>query len=493
MGARPAQPTSIQMLRRFIGGSFALASVAAALLVSATAGAETARIAIISIDTNAASASLSWKVEQGSRISVEYGVDDRLGIWAPISVTPGAATGRTALTGLEPNQTYRYRFVGNSAYGKVESTGTFRTWPWPVSPVSSLSTQRDSGPTPGLQQKPTIGGAPSPTVGQQQKLYALDGAPLFFRMVFRQCPYAFDRSIKAGINMFMGTNIYCVKPKAQLDELATRAVTLLDETELGRVSGPGLAGWHMEDELDARLAKAPTHVPPNNDAGRLTFLTVTDHYSPRTAPPTAGKLVYKPLFAKADVIGFDSYPIEEWCKPETLDRVWWLQQDLIAQVSGKPTFQWIEAGPMEKCKRYNPTPAIVRAETWLAIAAGARGIGYFPDVWPEDITAEIGQINRDIVALAPALLDLKGARTFSVGQVRVGVRKHEGATYVIAVNPLTKPVKVGIPVGEATGRQVSVWGEGRDATLFGNVIQESFDAYGTHIYVIPPGTAQPAV
>jgi hypothetical protein len=56
--------------------------------------------------------------------------------------------------------------------------------------------------------------------------------------------------------------------------------------------------------------------------------------------------------------------------------VYWMQREIVALTGGKPTFQWIEAGPMEHCREYlDPTPEIVRAETWLAIAGGARGIG----------------------------------------------------------------------------------------------------------------------
>ncbi len=475
------------MRRTALLSLLATLSVVAALLVSASAGANTARVTILAVETGATTANIRWQVEQQSRISVEYGVADTMGIWVPPAVTTGPQSGVTQLVGLEPNTTYRYRFLGVSSQGQLDQSGTFTTWPWPTSAAATLAAQVTAGPLPGIGARPVPGAPAAPSGSKAERLFAVNGGTVFFRMVFRQCPYAFDRSIKAGINLFMGTNTQCVKPAAQLKETAGRALTLLDEEVRGRVSGPGLIGWHMEDELDARLNKAPKSLPRNDDPGKLTFLTVTDHYSPRTAPPTAGKEVYKPLFAKADVIGFDSYPIEEWCKPETIDRVWWLQQDLMAQVGGKPTFQWIEAGPMEKCKKYDPTPAVVRAETWLAIAAGARGIGYFPDVWPADITAEIGRINRDIVALSPALLNVKEARTMSVGGLRVGIRKNGGATYVIAVNPTSKPLgKVTLPIAEAAGKKVRVFGEGREPSVVGNQIQDDFGAYGTHIYVIPP-------
>ncbi len=82
-----------------------------------------------------------------------------------------------------------------------------------------------------------------------------------------------------------------------------------------------------------------------------------------------------------------------------------MQRELITLTKGKPTFQWIEAGPMEHCRENeDPTPTVVRAETWLAIAGGARGIGYFPDWWAEPIRNEVRLSNREILALAPALL-----------------------------------------------------------------------------------------
>ena len=59
------------------------------------------------------------------------------------------------------------------------------------------------------------------------------------------------------------------------------------------------------------------------------------------------------------------------------------QRELRTTSGGKPTFQWIEAAPMEhQCKeekQLDPTPATVRAETWLAIAGGAGGDRLLPE------------------------------------------------------------------------------------------------------------------
>ena len=116
-----------------------------------------------------------------------------------------------------------------------------------------------------------------------------------------------------------------------------------------------------------------------------------------------------------------------------------MQRELVALTRGKPTFQWIEAGPMEHCRHNeDPTPTVVRAETWLAIAGGARGIGYFPDWWEESIRNEVRLVNREILALAPALLAPVAKANWSTeNPVRIGARRYNGATYVIAVNTST--------------------------------------------------------
>ena len=201
-----------------------------------------------------------------------------------------------------------------------------------------------------------------------------------------------------------------------------RAISTVDAKTPG-ISGPGLVGWHLPDEADVSVGIAQK-LPAAEGDGRVTFLTLTDHFSQRAAPPPNGKEIYPAFFDSADVIGFDTYPVEVRCTIEQIDNVYWMQRELVSLTGGKPTFQWIEAGPMEHCRdNEDPTPAVVRAETWLAIAGGARGIGYFPDWWAEDIRNEVRLVNREILALAPALLAPVAKANWSTeSPVRVGAR-----------------------------------------------------------------------
>ena len=141
------------------------------------------------------------------------------------------------------------------------------------------------------------------------------------------------------------------------------------------------------------------------------------------------------------MLGFDLYPLQNWCRFDSFDDVFDSQLDLVALARGKPTFQWIEARQMD-CSgaELDPTPETVRAESWLSIAGGAHAIGYFPNNWTAAVGAEIARTNHEISTLVPALVEPPIAASASLGStIKVGARDHNGAVYVIAVNASRTP------------------------------------------------------
>jgi len=74
--------------------------------------------------------------------------------------------------------------------------------------------------------------------------------------------------------------------------------------------------------------------------------------------------MYPELVARADVVGFDLYPLQELCRPELLPWVYDAQAELRRLAPGKPTFQWIEEREM-KCPQPEDavTPATIRVES----------------------------------------------------------------------------------------------------------------------------------
>ena len=498
------------LLRRSAALSLLALSAFGALASSGANAIRTPMPDIVSVEAYPFSAVVRWSVPDPAKVVLEVGVDDRYGIWSPTTIARTELTARTTLAGLEPATQYRFRVIARWRNGtKAEVRGSFRTDAWPGStaatavPAAAQAGGSDGGggggggspyvlpppaPPGATPTQPTAPPSSNPSAGttgsESSAPLRVNGNAIFPRMVWRQCPTYYPTSLGAGINLFLG--VECSSTDEQFKRLAGRAMSTVDAKTPG-ISGPGLIGWHLPDEADMSV-RIPSNLPKPQGDGRVTFLTVTDHFSMRAAPHQSGREIYKEFFARADVVGFDTYPVEGRCKMEEIDNVYWMQREIVSLTGGKPTFQWIEAGPMEHCREnIDPTPEVVRAETWLAIAGGARGIGYFPDWWVETIRSEVRQTNREILALAPALLSPSVRVNWSTqSPVRVAVRRYNGATYVIAANSSTSEAKAAFSVPGLGGRSLRVFRDGRMVKSFGDVASDKLPGLGVAVYVIPP-------
>jgi hypothetical protein len=198
--------------------------------------------------------------------------------------------------------------------------------------------------------------------------------------------------------------------------------------------------------------------------------------------------MYPDLIAASDVVGFDLYPLQEWCRPERLSDVYWSQQELVRMARNKPTFQWIEAAGWRCPEGLTAiTPEVVRAESWLAIAGGAHGLGFFPAKWAPEIGYAIRDIARDIAKLNPALTALPVAAGVEAGEpVRVGARSYGGALYVFAVNAGFSSTRATIRVAGLAGRVLNVLDEDRQIPATVDAFSDDFGPLEVHIYVVEP-------
>jgi len=311
----------------------------------------------------------------------------------------------------------------------------------------------------------------------------VNGKPFFPLMVYRQCPTYYPQSLAAGINLFVGAG--CGADRSFLDALGGRAYGLVDVVHRD-VSGPGLIGFNQPDEADEHGGlDSLVPLPPSTRTGRVAMLTLTNHFFSGAAPLPQGRGMYPKMVKAADMVGFDLYPLAIWCRRAFL-AVFDAQRELVRLAPGKPTFQWIEAGPMTGCSRFIPTPESLEAETWLAIAAGARGIGYFPDTWAPDIAKRIAEVNRRIAALAPVLLAPERPVSSLPNAVRAGARALAGATYVVAVNASSRlPANARITVPGLTAFSIRVYGEPRALPVRAGVFRDRLAPLQTRIYVAP--------
>src|SRR6185312_7675135 len=293
-------------------------------------------------------ATVAWRTSIPASVQVSYGIAD-FGVptvWAPVaSGTDGSTASLTALG----------------------SSSTYRVW------VNAVSDDGQRAQATLDLRTPVIPAHPSAAIDHATAAVQLDGMPYFPMMLYSVCPDQYAAALASGINLF-ALNA-CGTFQGQLNALGGSAFSAGVAGGLAG-SGDGIIGWFHRDEPDGDNVPASALPGPPPGVPSLSFLTLTNHfYSGASALPW-GRAIYPPLIAKADVVGFDLYPLQEWCKPERMADVFYAQRELVSLSAGRPTFQWIEANDWKCHGPASVTPATVRAESWLAIAGGAHGLGF---------------------------------------------------------------------------------------------------------------------
>lgn len=415
------------------------------------------------VAVTSSSARIVWDTNLPAQSQAAFGLDQPT-VWSQPSAE-SLVHHQSDLTGLEFGTTYQVYLHAVDEWNRAQTlTVPVTTQPMPDRSVAT---------TNGAQ-------------------IVVDGRPFFATAVWEQCSDGFNSNINDGINLFMGDG--CSTDEASLpNRLDGRAYSIVNADNAG-ADGRGLIGWYYPDEWDAFLQSTVTRqqldksIPPAQ-SGRISFLTLTNHFYSLATPLPQGKGMYPLLMSIADVVGFDLYPLQVWCRPAFGD-VMDAQHELGTTSGGKPTFQWIEVAPMEhKCaedKQLDPTPATVRAETLLAVAGGAGAVGYFPNHWSGAIGEEIARTNRQIKSLSQALLASAAPASSDTTAIRVSARELNGATYVIAVNTSNASVQAKISVPGIGGRSPVIVGGGQVVGADDTGFADNFGPLDARVYIIPP-------
>lgn len=224
----------------------------------------------------------------------------------------------------------------------------------------------------------------------------------------------------------------------------------------------------------------------------------------------------------ADIVSFDIYPMNTFPRPAS-DPPWLRAFNNVvsgdisyvgkgvdnlrkAVNNSKPVWVWIECTNIEGDHRYALTPTHVKAEVWLSIIHGARGIGYFCHEFSpfietgllanQEMTDSVHSINSQIIALAPVLntKTVKNGATVSLSDTSVmvdlSVKRYKNSTYVFAVATKSGTTTATFNCGGFMGNsRVEVISEGRDIPMVDGVFQDEFSDYGVHIYKISNPTS----
>jgi hypothetical protein len=225
----------------------------------------------------------------------------------------------------------------------------------------------------------------------------------------------------------------------------------------------------------------------------------------------------------ADVIQFDVYPMNmtPWVagvdaswkyafKTELSGNIYYVAKgiDNLRKATDykKPIWAWIECTNYDTDPTCKLTPVETKAEVWMTLIHGARGIGYFCHVLKPTFTeagvlnnaamkAEITSINATIKANAPILntQTVSNGATATTGNsanpVDIMVKRHNGFTYIYAVSMRKGTPTANFTLRDFTGTStVEVVGENRTIMATNGVFQDAFTNWGVHIYkVATPG------
>jgi hypothetical protein len=200
--------------------------------------------------------------------------------------------------------------------------------------------------------------------------------------------------------------------------------------------------------------------------------------------------------AAADMVSFDVYPVNSGLPRELVahgvDRLRAFASDT------RPVWTWIESTRMDTANA-RPGPADIRAEVWMALVHGAMGIGYFCHVFSPSFVeaglladtenaAAVGAIDVTIQTLAPVLNSrtvTNGVTVASAGVVDTMLKRHDGATYLFAVEMRGAATTATFTLRDVTGT-VDVIDENRQIAIANGAFSDDFDGYAVHLYRISP-------
>lgn len=322
--------------------------------------------------------------------------------------------------------------------------------------------------------------------------FELDGRPWIPRFTWGSCASDYAEEAALGVNAFMSSN--CGDSPQRQARAAAKAdavlIPALDQTD--RALGTTVATY-LPDEPDAhgvsprRLQEILSSHP--NAHGIPVFETFSRLAG--TLESQSG-IPYADYADLADAVGIDVYPIFNTGDPSRVGDVAVAQRALERVAGEKPTYQWIEATAPRSHPSRTPTRREIEAEAWMAIANGARGLGWWT-VGASSFSVEPGarQALRAVdVALdtfAPAIVAPRADLTVAVPGVDAFATRRSGALTVFVVNSSpTDVVPEVFSLHGLAGRPVRVWGSGRTIPTSGDSFADTLPPLAWRIYVVAP-------
>jgi len=353
--------------------------------------------------------------------------------------------------------------------------------------------------------------------------------PSFFALaVWLQSPANAAKYNAAGINTYVG--LWRGPTEEQLGELKKQGMLVVcSQNAVGRehLNDPTILAWMHGDEPDnaQRVRGQKGYGPPIEpakivadyqrikaaDPSRPVFLNLGqgvawDNYIGRGVRRNHPE-DYAEYVKGCDIASFDIYPA---ChdNPEVAGKLWFVADGVsrLRTWAGDSRLVWncIECTRIHNATT-KATPAQVKAEVWMSIVRGSKGIIYFCHEWePRFVEAglladaemlkEVTAVNEQIQRMAPVLNSAGVADAVMIESskpsvpIEALVKRYAGSLYVFAVSMRGEDATATFKLARLTANaSARVLGEERVVEVSGGTFRDSFAPWGVHVYQIDEG------
>lgn len=338
----------------------------------------------------------------------------------------------------------------------------------------------------------------------------VNGRPHFPFMSWAQCAPDVVANQAMGVDTFMGSSAmgsYCTEQELA-DTVADDGYMIVQHG--GRTQSPNIVGTYLPDEPDGY--KIPPDAVPQipGDNSTPVFETFAPNFGDRTAPPALGREVYSQYLrnlGRAGFAGFDLYYDNRYaCSNPWLKRgaIYHMQRDLIELAAEAqpgpndemPTYQWLDVNRIDADACPDPvSPQKVKNQMWLAVAGGAKGLGFFTHSWmpgfwdhfavTPEISATAKRTAEEIRAKQDILLkgDYLGYESSWEDAAKAGKWRYGGQTYILAVNSTETEARVSVPASVKRG-YAKVLDQDRKISLVDQKLNDSLAPLEERWYVL---------
>jgi len=345
--------------------------------------------------------------------------------------------------------------------------------------------------------------------------------PSFFPIgVWNQSPARAPAYKAIGINTFVG--LWKGPTEDQLAALTKYdmfVVAAQNDVGLQSINRGIIKGWLHGDEPDNAqpigMGLYGSCVPATEVVRRTREMKARDNTRPvminfgqgianefwKGRGPCSGDEDYYSVAARdVDILSFDIYPVGSQT-PQVKGKLEYVARGVtrLSKLAGDGQTVWAVIETTALDPGLAVSPAQLRAEIWMAIIHGARGIVYFvhefSPTFREDaifrhpeVVSQVAKENELIKSLANVLHspDMGGIITVqSRAPIATITKLYQSTLYIFAVEMINSASEPRFTLAELNGTEAVVVGENRNVTITRGVFEDRFDGYGVHIYEIP--------